>query len=71
MYNHQYQYEKNARRNRRKALFLAIVFHALILGAVLYGNSEDWREWLPQPVQEMLGMTQISSEQVVAETPQP
>lgn len=63
-----YQFEKYARRNRNKALFFTIAFHALLLGAVIMGDDVEIKEYVPTVVQEWLGMDE--SADAVAKLPE-
>jgi len=49
-------FERNARRNRNKALLFTIAFHALLAGAIFFGNDKTVEEYVPEVVQEWLGM---------------
>lgn len=61
-----YQFEKNARRNRSKALFFTIAFHALLLGGIYMSGDADIEEYIPDVVQEWIGM----DEETVANLPE-
>lgn len=63
-----YQFERNARRNRQKAIFFTIAFHACLIGGVLMTSDGDWKQYVPDVVQEWLGMD--SEEEVVAKLPE-
>lgn len=54
--NTNYQFEKYARRNRSKAVFFTVAFHALLLGGILYSGDVEWKEYVPDVVLETLGM---------------
>lgn len=49
-------FERNARRNRSKALFLTLFIHGALLGGILMSSSVDWQEYVPAFVQEWMGM---------------
>jgi hypothetical protein len=63
-----YQFERNARRNRTKALFFTVAFHALLLGGILYSGNVEWRDYVPDVVLETIGMDQ--PEEAVANLPE-
>ena len=59
-----YQFERNARRNRNKALFFTIAFHACLLGGLLFANDVEWTDYVPDVVLETLGVDQHTDEAV-------
>lgn len=63
-----YQFEKNARRNRSKALFFTIAFHAILLGGIFMTGDADLEDYIPDVVQEWIGMD--SEEEAVANLPE-
>lgn len=63
-----YQFEKNARRNRFKALLFTFTFHALLLGGVLMTGDAELEAYVPDVVQEWLGME--SEEEAVVRLPE-
>ena len=68
----QYQFEKNARKSRRIAMFYAIAFHLLFLTVLAYGSRETLADILPDVVKTALGMeVEDSSENTMAELPSP
>ena len=62
-----YQFEKYARRNRTKALLFTIAFHALLLGGIFMTGDKEIEAYIPDVVQEWLGMD--SQEEAVANVP--
>lgn len=62
-----YQFEKYARRNRTKALFFTVAFHGLLLGGIFMSGDADIEEYIPEIVQEWIGM---DSEEAVANLPE-
>lgn len=63
-----YQFEKNARRNRSKALFFTIAFHAILLGGIFMTGDADLEDYIPDVVQEWIGMD--SEDEAVANLPE-
>ncbi|PHN07993.1 hypothetical protein [Flavilitoribacter nigricans] len=63
-----YQFEKNARRNRIKALFFTIAFHAILLGGIFMTGDAGIEEYIPDVVQEWIGMD--SQDEAVAKLPE-
>lgn len=63
-----YQFEKNARRNRSKALFFTIAFHAILLGGIFMTGDAELEDYIPDVVQEWIGMD--SEEEAVANLPE-
>lgn len=63
-----YQFEKNARRNRYKAIFFTLSFHAILLGGIFMSGDVDIKEYIPDVVQEWIGMD--SDTETVADLPE-
>ncbi|MCB9275858.1 MAG: hypothetical protein H6564_17560 [Lewinellaceae bacterium] len=54
-----YRFERNARKNRRTALYFTILFHALLIGGLAYsGSGGNLQELLPAKVKAWLGLEQ-------------
>ncbi len=47
-----YHFERAARTRRATALFLAVSFHLVLAGALLYGGEAELDEYLPEVVKE-------------------
>lgn len=60
-----YQFERNARRNRQKAMFFTIAFHLCLVGGLLYADDIPWQEYVPDTVQEWLHIDQTEEAVVV------
>lgn len=58
-----YSLERNARRHRRKALFVTVLLNGVLLAALTYNGTLDLAEYLPEAVNELLGITQNAAPQ--------
>lgn len=56
MYRH--QFERTARKNRHKAIFLTILFHVLLLGAIASSGDIKLEKYIPDTVKSWFGMEQ-------------
>ena len=54
-----YDFSKNERARRRKALWVTLAFHLALFASILIFSSEevkDWKDLVPEPVKEWLDM---------------
>jgi len=51
-----YRFKKAAKKNRAKAVFFTILFHLVLLGGIAYSTGADVEVYIPDVLQEMLGM---------------
>lgn len=65
-----YRFERAARRNRSKALWFTLFFHALLLGGLFFAGSGKLKSSLPEPVKEFLGLQESAKDDVPSQ-PQP
>jgi hypothetical protein len=60
---------RRARAIRAKALFLTLLFHLALIGYLAYGSDIEWAAYLPETVQEWVGLSEKALES--PERPQP
>jgi len=54
-----YDFSKNERARRRKAMWVTVAFHLALFGSILVFSTEevkDWKDLIPEPVKEWLDM---------------
>ena len=54
-----YDFSKQERARRRKAMWITVAFHLALFGSILVfssGEVEDWRSLIPEPVKEWLNI---------------